>query len=188
MNLPFKKFLSAAALGGGMACAAISASAATFAQNPGLIFGSIASTGEFLTLLDVTGTAGEVVDLAAVIAAATSGGGQIQNIYLGPNETAWTGFHVNFLPASSGRELAADGTASEALWLAVDADLFDGAFPADIEFGANTVSFAQFGSKFGGEDFFPVDAPGVIPLPAAGWLLLTALGGLVYAGRRRKAV
>jgi hypothetical protein len=32
------------------------------------------------------------------------------------------------------------------------------------------------------------DVPGVIPLPAAGWMLLTALGGLGVAGyRRRKA-
>ena len=34
-------------------------------------------------------------------------------------------------------------------------------------------------------DYIP-GSPGVVPLPAAGWMLLAGLGGLVAAGRRRK--
>ena len=190
MNIPARKTLSAALVCAATALSGAAASAATFAQSAGPEFAFIESTNETLTLLDVTGTQGEVVDLAAVLAAASSGSAQITAIYLGPNAAAWDPAGVNFLSASGGASLAEDGTALTSLWLAVDGALFTqaGGIPSDITFGSNTVSFEQFGSKVVSGEVIVVRTPaGVIPLPAAGWMLLSALAGLGVLARRRKA-
>ena len=188
MTIQRHGFASAAILGAAIALGAASADAAVFTPSNPAQFANIVSTNEALALLDVSGFAGDNFTLASVAGSATAGGAQISNIYLGPNTSAWSGFALNFLPASSGATLASDGIAENSLWIAVSGALFDGGTPEDIVFDGGTVSFQDYTSKLGAGEVTIVDAPGVIPLPAAGWLLLTALGGLAYAGRRRQTV
>ncbi len=65
----------------------------------------------------------------------------------------------------------------------------------DVDFGSDwnltgDIAFTGFGSRLGSNysaQFKLVNAPAPVPLPAAGLLLLGALGGLGVAKRRRKA-
>lgn len=61
--------------------------------------------------------------------------------------------------------------------------------PLEVGSGADFWLVYQSSGSFGDNDVpttWQISAT-VIPLPAAGWLLLTALGGLAVAARRRKA-
>jgi hypothetical protein len=63
----------------------------------------------------------------------------------------------------------------------------DGQEPVSVNtFSLDPVSLFSIGISLSSDPTIPTN-PSAVPLPAAGWMLLAGLGGLVAAGRRKKA-
>ncbi|MDW4499242.1 VPLPA-CTERM sorting domain-containing protein [Sulfitobacter sp. D35] len=72
-----------------------------------------------------------------------------------------------------------------ALGIDFNAAVADGEFLVEIEL-SSSVDFPEDKDEVFVRLFYSDGPVGVIPLPAAGWLLIGALGGLVAAGRRKQ--
>jgi len=93
-------------------------------------------------------------------------------------------------PTTQGDDIGNDYAAAftDARWSSAEAIFAAGSYTItgltiDSPFGSGGAAIQLSSQSLGGPSFEPVNP---IPLPAAGWLLLGALGGLVGLGRRRR--